>query len=122
MRIVQNFKTFGNYLCFKHIVNEINSLGNDCITINTPSGPKHVYFILGLLLSDTLGINSLCECSKLFSANFYYRFCKAPKSIMHNLSKENGFTLAQGRPPEIQNIIILPIIKNVIVHIEINIL
>lgn len=30
------------------------------------------------------------------------------------------FTLTQGCPPEIQNIIILPIIKNLIVHIEIN--
>lgn len=80
-------------MCFKHIVNEINSLGNDGITINTPSGPKHVYFILGLLLGDNLEINSLCEFSKSFSANFYCRFCKAHKSIMQNLSKENDSLL-----------------------------
>lgn len=36
---------------------------------------------------------SLCEFSKSFSANCYCRFCKAPKSIMHNLSKENSSLL-----------------------------
>jgi hypothetical protein len=89
----RDVKTFGNDLCFKHIVNEVNSLGNDGITINTYSGPKHVYFILGLLLRDNLGINSLCEFSKSFSDNFYCKFCKAPKSIMQHLSKENDSLL-----------------------------
>jgi len=89
----RDIKTFGNDLCFKQIVYEINSLGNDSITINTPTGPKLVHFILGLLVGDNLGINCLCKFSKSFSANFYCRFCKAPKSIMHNLSKENGSLL-----------------------------
>jgi len=89
----KDLKTFGNDLCFMKLVNEINSLENDGIMIDTPEGSKTVYFILGLLVGDNLGVNSICEFSKSFSENFFCRFCKAPKQLTHNLSHEDSTLL-----------------------------
>lgn len=60
----KDLKTFGNDLCFMKLVDEINSLEIDGIMIDTPEGPKTVYFIFGLLVGDNLGVNSICEFSK----------------------------------------------------------
>jgi len=89
----KDLKTFGNDLCFMKLVDEINSLENDGIMIDTPEGSKTVYFILGLLVGDNLGVNSICEFSKSFSANFFCRFCKAPKQLTHSLSHEDSTLL-----------------------------
>ncbi|KAF0713177.1 C2H2-type domain-containing protein [Aphis craccivora] len=89
----KDLKMFGNDLCFMKLVDEINSLENDGIMIDTPEGSKTVYFILGLLVGDNLGVNSICEFSKSFSANFFCRFCKAPKQLTHSLSHEDSTLL-----------------------------
>ncbi|XP_060871578.1 uncharacterized protein LOC132949103 [Metopolophium dirhodum] len=85
----KDLKHFGNDLCFKNLVDELNSLERDGISINTSSGKKNVHFILGLVIGDNLGLNCICDFSKSFSANFYCRFCKVNKSLTKHLAVED---------------------------------
>lgn len=81
-----DLKLFGNDQCLHGLVNEINMLEKEGIDIVTQEGTFHVYFILGIILGDNLGLNSVLEFSKSFSAKFFCRFCKADKAatwVMH---------------------------------------
>jgi len=89
----KDLKSFGNELCLKNLIDELNSLEKDGIIINTPDGPKQVYFILGLITGDNLGLNSICDFSKSFSANYFCRFCKANKTLTHSLTEEDSSLL-----------------------------
>lgn len=75
-----DLKEFGNDLCIQSLINEINFSENSGVNIISSHGNYHVHFILGLVLGDNLGSNSILEYSKSFSANFFCRFCKADKS------------------------------------------
>lgn len=66
---------------------------NDGIMINTPDGSKQVHFILGLMVGDNLGLNSICDFSKSFSSNYFCRFCKARKTLTHRFGEENQILL-----------------------------
>ena len=59
------------------------------MTVTTQDGEFHVHFILGLILGDNLGLNTMLDFSKSFSANYYCRFCKARKSEALELFVEN---------------------------------
>lgn len=74
-------KTFGNKLCLRPLVEILHKIETEGIQINTESrGELTVRFVLGLLIGDNLGLNSILGFSKSFNANFYCRFCKIPKS------------------------------------------
>jgi len=45
--------------------------------------------VLGLVLGDNLGLNSILEFSRSFSATYFCRFCKASKEITKNMFEEN---------------------------------
>jgi len=81
-----DIKSFSNDKCLQSLINEINILENEGINIKTRDGNFHVHFVLDIILGDNLGLNSLLEFSKSFSANFFCRFCKASKAstiVMH---------------------------------------
>jgi len=61
-----DLKSYGNDLCFKQLVEEFNSLEKNGMLIYTPDGPKTVHFILGLIIGDNLGLNSVCDFGKSF--------------------------------------------------------
>lgn len=84
-----DYKKFGNEPCLTHLIQEINVLEKEGIIVTTPSGEFHVHFILGLILGDNLGLNTMLDFSKSFSANYYCRFCKASKSEALELFVEN---------------------------------
>jgi len=84
----RDYKEFGNEPCLKHLINEINILEKEGIKITTKNGEFHVYFILGLILGDNLGLNTILEFSRSFSANYYCRFCKVNKSEAKTLFVE----------------------------------
>lgn len=84
-----DLKEFGNDPCSLQLINEINFLENEGLSISTEYGEFQVYFILGLVLGDNLGLNSILEFSKSFSSNYYCRFYKTHKSIAQKLSVEN---------------------------------
>lgn len=81
--------SFGNDKCLESLVNEINILENEGINISTEDGRFHVHFVLGIILGDNLGLNSLLEFSKSFSANIFCRFCKAHKSVTKLMHEED---------------------------------
>jgi len=84
-----DLKEFGNDPCLLQLINEINFLEEEGLSISTEYGEFQVYFILGLVLGDNLGLISILEFSKSFSSNYYCRFCKTHKSIAQKLCVEN---------------------------------
>lgn len=70
-----DLKEFGNNSSLKILINELNTLEREGLTISTDQG--NVYFLLGLVLGDNLGLNSILEFSKSFSANYFCQFCKS---------------------------------------------
>jgi len=84
-----DIKNFGNDASLKILINELNLLEKEGLTISTSKGDFHVYFLLGLVLGDNLGLNSILEFSKSFSSNYYCRFCKSHKHICQELNEEN---------------------------------
>ncbi|KAF0764466.1 zinc finger MYM-type protein 1-like [Aphis craccivora] len=84
-----DLKEFGNDPCLLQLINEINFLEKEGLSISTEYGEFQVYFILGLVLGDNLGLNSILEFSKSFSSNYYCRCCKIHKSITQKLCVEN---------------------------------
>jgi len=81
--------SFGNDKCLESLVNEINILESEGVSILTEDGYFHVHFVLGIILGDNLGLNSLLEFSKSFSANFFCRFCKAHKTVTKLMHEED---------------------------------
>jgi len=84
-----DYKKFGNEPCLIHLIQEINILEKEGLIVTTQDGEFHVHFILGLILGDNLGLNTMLDFSKSFSANYYCRFCKASKSEALELFVEN---------------------------------
>lgn len=72
------------------LIDILKMLETDGIIIQLPSGDQRVYFVLGLLLGDNLGLNSMMGFVKSFSANFYCRMCKQLKSDMQRACVENS--------------------------------
>lgn len=85
-----DIKEFGNDACLLQLINEINSMEKEGVSISTEFGNIQIHFVLGLVLGDNLGLNSLLEFSKSFSANYYCRFCKSHKLVCQNLCEENS--------------------------------
>lgn len=66
---------------------------NDGIPTHTVNGNVTVRFILGLVLGDNLGLNSLLGFRKSFSSSFFCRFCKSPKKLTYRMKKEEKLYL-----------------------------
>lgn len=73
---------FGNKIIFRCVIDELNYLNDNGIDLNVPGFTGKVYFELGLILGDNLGIHSICGFIESFSANFPCRVCKTRKDIM----------------------------------------
>lgn len=86
----KDFKGFGNDLYLHNLINELNYLEKEGTQIVTKEGEFRVYFVLGLVLGDNLGINTILEFSLSFSSNYICRFCKAQKLVSHNMFVENS--------------------------------
>lgn len=84
-----DLKEFGNDSSLKILINELNTLEREGLSISTDQGNFHVHFLLGLVLGDNLGLNSILEFSKSFSANYFCRFCKSHKTDTHSLYVED---------------------------------
>lgn len=76
----KSYKQFGNEKCLFSLVREIKDLESNGIIIKTSEGEKTVHFILGLILGDNLGINTVLGFTSSFSANYFCRFCKTVKT------------------------------------------
>ena len=66
---------YGNFAIFKPLIEELKFLESTGIELDLPEGKKKIYFKLGLILGDNLGLHSLLGLVKCFRVNFCYRFC-----------------------------------------------
>lgn len=84
----QDLKSYGNEKCLKPLVDELIFLENVGVDIKVSNEQNyHVHFVLGLLIGDNLGLNSLLSLNKSFSGVFC-RFCKVSKSQSNTLYSE----------------------------------
>ncbi len=88
-----DLKTFGNDLCLETFIQELISLEKDGLKIQTNKGHFEVYFVLGLVLGDNLGLNSILGFTKSFSARFFCRFCKCSKEQSQKCNNEKNVCL-----------------------------
>lgn len=89
----KDYKEYGNERCLFALIWEIKKLEENGIEIQTSEGNKTVYFLLGLVLGDNLGLNTVLGFVSSFSANFFFRFCKVKKNESHSLCVENRLLL-----------------------------
>ena len=66
---------FRNRRIFQKIIDELNFLQAVGIDVKTESGIKRIYFALGLVLGDNLGLNSILGFVESFRAHFSCRLC-----------------------------------------------
>ncbi|KAJ1523120.1 hypothetical protein ONE63_001013 [Megalurothrips usitatus] len=82
-------RDFGDDKVFAPTIALLKLLEEQGIIVDTPEGPKTVYFITGLLLGDNQGLNSVSGLVECFTSNFCCRFCKTHKSELVTQSTEN---------------------------------
>lgn len=81
----KDYKEYGNQQCLQALVNQIRCLEDDGLLIMTTEGQKHVYFILGIILGDNLGINTILDFTTSFNHTY---FCR-PKISTHTMCIDN---------------------------------
>lgn len=84
---------YGNEAVFQILVDEINFLQRTGITLNISGSPIQVYFALGLILGDNLGLNGILGYVESFRANYFCRFCKTHRDQTHVDKVERPETL-----------------------------
>lgn len=84
---------FGNQKTFAPLVKDLSILEKKGILVNTGTRLVRVYFLLGLLTGDNLGLHCLCGVVEGFSANFPCRFCKADKKNVRVMITEDETVL-----------------------------
>lgn len=73
---------FGNRIIFQPLIDELNYLTRNGIFFDLPHFKGTIYFELGLILGDNLGIHSITGFNESFSSNFPCRMCKINKRDM----------------------------------------
>ena len=79
---------FGNEAAFREVINELNNLQKNGLTINIGNKEVTLSFQYVLILGDNLGLNCTCGFSKSFTANYYCRSCSASSLNVKNLLKK----------------------------------
>lgn len=86
----KDVKYIGNDKCFYFLVDEINELQSHGINLTLNDGKQFkIKFVLGLVVGDNLGVNSVLGFARSFSSNYFCRFCISDKKSTQVLSNEN---------------------------------
>ncbi|CAD6224369.1 GSCOCG00011773001-RA-CDS [Cotesia congregata] len=72
------------YDIYRPLIQGIKYLEKNGIEINTSTGKKKIYFVLGLIQRDKLGLHGLLGFTESFAATHYCRFCKMKKNDCKN--------------------------------------
>lgn len=80
---------FKNNIIFRPLIDEFNFLQSNGIEINTPLFQGKLYFDLGLILGDNLGLHAITGFTESFSSNFPCRFCMIHKDRLKILCYED---------------------------------
>ncbi|KYN12664.1 hypothetical protein ALC57_15161 [Trachymyrmex cornetzi] len=86
-------KEFGNQQTFAPLIEELNFLEQVGITITVNGNHHQIYFVLGLLLGDNLGLHAMCGYVESFRANYTCRFCKMHRTISQTTCLEDDSIL-----------------------------
>jgi len=81
---------FSNTSIFTILVDEINYLQKEGLEIQTREGSFHIYFALGLILGDNLGLNSALGFTESFNSTYFCQLCKMSKNDSHSCSVEKA--------------------------------
>lgn len=77
----KELKICGNEMAFHHLVKELIQLENG-IEIKTRTGYIKVHFVLGVIVGDNLGLNTILGFVQSFNAKRYCRICTRCKNDM----------------------------------------
>lgn len=86
----QDRQSFGNNVIFDPLINELKFLESEGIQITVEGMLHTIYFKLGLLLGDNLGLNSILGYTESFSATYCCRLCACSKDELHTMVVENN--------------------------------
>lgn len=75
---------FSNTSIFTILIDEINYLQKEGLKIHTREGSFHIYFALGLVSGDNLGLNSALDFTESYNATYFCRLCKMSKIDSHS--------------------------------------
>lgn len=83
-------KYFGNRATFNILIQELKFLQTEGITVDLPGGiTQKLFFVMGLIIGDNLGVNEILGLTSSFSANYCCRFCKVHKQLLQTQPVEN---------------------------------
>jgi len=86
----KDVKLIGNDKCFYFLVDEINELQSHGINVTLNDRKQFkIKFLLGLVVGDNLGVNSVLGFARSFSSNYFCRFCISDKKSTQVLASEN---------------------------------
>jgi len=80
---------FGNKIIFNPVLDEFNYLIDNGVVINIPQFKGKLYFELGLILGDNLGLHSITGFTESFSSNLCCRIYTVAKADMKMQCYEN---------------------------------
>lgn len=84
---------FQNHKIFHKVIDELNFLQSEEILVDTETRSQQVYFALGLVMGDNLGLNSILGFAESFNATYYCRLCKTHKEVAQYDFEENRLRL-----------------------------
>ncbi|CAG9773374.1 unnamed protein product [Ceutorhynchus assimilis] len=84
-----DLKEFGPSVIFSPMINELNFLRTEGITVELPRGKSHIYFNTILFLGDNLALDTILGFQESFSANSFCRFCKSLRKETQSATFEN---------------------------------
>lgn len=67
-----------NVNIFHELVKELNHLQDHGMVFIVDGKPQTIYFSVGLILGDNLGLNSVLELTEGFMSTFFCKLCKTP--------------------------------------------
>lgn len=80
---------FDNKKMFSSLIRDLIDLQENGISIVVNSMNITIYFALGLILGDNLGLNSMLGFVESFSANHYCRICRLHKNKLQHMLTES---------------------------------
>lgn len=84
---------FGNKIIFAPLIEELNFLEKNGITVTVNGNTHKIYFVLGLLSGDNLGLHAMCGLVESFHANYACRFCKLHRTLCETTCLEDESVL-----------------------------
>lgn len=80
---------FGNLSIFRPLISEFNYLIEEGILFDVPGCQRRIFFDLGCLLGDNLGLHGVLGLKESFSANFSCRICTVDRATLRTQSLED---------------------------------